>query len=110
MKLTRIFSRILCTALCAFGLAASPLAGAASLDIRPLVKVDPSAHYKAVYNIHTTETAAGISKGLYYARGLIEAFGKQGVKPAQLVSPVFRGMLRSAPIVASGRHNFCGFL
>ncbi|WP_162264480.1 DsrE family protein [Thiobacillus denitrificans] len=27
---------------------------------------------------------AGISKGLFYARGLIEAYGKQGVKPVQL--------------------------
>ena len=84
MKLTRILSRIFCTALCMFGLAASPLAGGASPDARPIVKVDPRAHYKAVYDIHTTVMAAGISKGLYFARGLIEAFGKQGVKPAQL--------------------------
>jgi intracellular sulfur oxidation DsrE/DsrF family protein len=51
---------------------------------RTLVMVDPGRHYKVVYDIHSTETAAGISKGLYYARGLIEAFGKQGVPPAQL--------------------------
>jgi hypothetical protein len=72
MNLTRIFSRILCIALCTFGLAASPLAGAASLDARPMVKVDSRANYKAVYDIHTPETAAGISKGLYYARGPID--------------------------------------
>jgi len=84
MKLTRIFSRFFCTALCTFGLAASPLAGPVSPDARPMVKVDPRANYKAVYDIHTTETAAGISKGLYFARGLIEAFGKQGVEPAQI--------------------------
>ena len=84
MKLTRIFSRIFCTALCMFGLAASPLAGAASLDVRPMVKVDARAHYKAVYDIHSTEVAAGISKGLFYARGLVEAFGKQEVKSKQL--------------------------
>lgn len=51
---------------------------------RAMVKVDPKAHYKVVYDIHSNEVAAGISKGLYYARGLIEAFGKQGVQPSQL--------------------------
>ncbi|MGB9130679.1 MAG: hypothetical protein WCB97_13610 [Thiobacillus sp.] len=49
-----------------------------------MLKVDPRAHFKVVYDIHSAETAAGISKGLYYARGLIEAYGKQGVAPAQL--------------------------
>lgn len=51
---------------------------------RPMVKVDPKAHYKVVYDIHSDDISAGISKGLYYARGLIEAFGKQGVQPRQL--------------------------
>jgi intracellular sulfur oxidation DsrE/DsrF family protein len=51
---------------------------------RAMVKVDPEGRYKVVYDIHSDEIAAGINKGLYYARGLIEAFGKQGVKPAQL--------------------------
>jgi intracellular sulfur oxidation DsrE/DsrF family protein len=37
-----------------------------------------------VYDIHSGETSAGISKGLYYARGLIEAYRKQGVPPKQL--------------------------
>ena len=55
-----------------------------STDPRPLVKVEPGARYKVVYDISKGDLAAGISKGLYYARGLIEAFGKQGVKPAQL--------------------------
>ena len=49
-----------------------------------MVKVDPRAHYKVVYDIHSNETEAGINKGLYYARGLIEAYRKQGVEPAQL--------------------------
>ncbi len=57
---------------------------APALSNRTLVKVDPRVHYKVVYDVHTTEVAAGINRGLYYARGLIEAFGKQGVKPAQL--------------------------
>jgi intracellular sulfur oxidation DsrE/DsrF family protein len=59
--------------------AASDMAAA-----RPLVKVDAHARYKAVYDIHSVDLAAGISKGLFYARGLIEAYGKQGVAPAQL--------------------------
>ncbi len=80
MKLSAIWG----IALCAWGLMAPPLTNAASPDSRPLVKVDANARYKAVYDIHTADTAAGVSKGLFYARGLIEAFGKQGVKPAQL--------------------------
>ena len=71
-------------ALCAWGLVAAPVAWAAPSASRPIVKVDSRAHYKAVYDIHSAGTAAGISKGLFYARGLIEAYGKQGVKPAQL--------------------------
>ncbi|MDP1925457.1 MAG: DsrE family protein [Thiobacillus sp.] len=77
--------RIFCAALGVLGLLAWPLVGvAAPLDARPLVKVDAQAHYKAVYDIHSDAVAAGISKGLYYARGLIEAFGKQDVQPRQL--------------------------
>jgi len=49
-----------------------------------MVKVEPGARYKVVYDIHAGDMAAGVSKGLFYARGLIEAFGKQGVKPNQL--------------------------
>lgn len=70
--------------LCAVCLAVSPPAALAANDARPMVKVDPAGRYKAVYDIHSDEIAAGISRGLYYARGLVEAFGKQGVKPAQL--------------------------
>ena len=71
---------------CVLGLAGPALAQdlEPALSQRTMVKVDPQAHYRVVYDIHTAGTAAGISKGLYYARGLIEAFGKQGVTPAQL--------------------------
>lgn len=51
---------------------------------RTMVKVDPDARYKVVYDISSDKIAAGISRGLYYARGLIEAFGKQGVHTSQL--------------------------
>ena len=57
---------------------------APSLSGRTLVNVDSHAHYKAVYDIHSAETAAGVSRGLFYARGLIEAYHKQGVTPQQL--------------------------
>ena len=77
-------SAILGIALCAWALIAPPLTTAALPDARPIVKVEANARYKAVYDIHTADTAAGVSKGLFYARGLIEAFGKQGVKPEQL--------------------------
>ncbi|HNA30945.1 MAG TPA: hypothetical protein PK437_12895, partial [Thiobacillaceae bacterium] len=47
-------------------------------DTRQMVMVEKNARYKVVYDIHSDEQAAGISKGLYYARGLFEAFRKQG--------------------------------
>lgn len=76
----------LCAIVCVMGLAGPSLAVdlAAVPPDRPMVKVDPRANYKVVYDIHSDEIAAGISKGLYYARGLIEAYGKQGVSPTQL--------------------------
>lgn len=80
------FTKILCAIGCVLGLAGPSLAAdaAAAPAARPMVKVDPQGHYKVVYDIHSGEIAAGISKGLYYVRGLIEAYGKQGVTPAQL--------------------------
>lgn len=51
---------------------------------RPLLKVDPQGVYRVVYDIHSNEIAAGISRGLYYARGLFEAYRKQGVDPRQI--------------------------
>lgn len=77
-------SSIFSVALCAWSLMAVPVSAAPLPDPRPMVKVEPNARYKVVYDIHAGDLAAGVSKGLYYARGLIEAFGKQGVKPAQL--------------------------
>ena len=53
-------------------------------EARPLLMVEKDSRYRVVYDIHSAELAAGISKGLYYARGLLEAFRKQGV-PASRV-------------------------
>lgn len=80
------FTKIICAIGCVLGLAGPSLAAdaAAAPVVREMVKVDPRAHFRVVYDIHSAEIAAGISKGLYYARGLIEAYGKQGVTPAQL--------------------------
>jgi intracellular sulfur oxidation DsrE/DsrF family protein len=51
---------------------------------RPLVTVDPQAHYRMVYDVHSGKTVAGISRGLHDARGPIEAYRKRRVKPNQL--------------------------
>jgi intracellular sulfur oxidation DsrE/DsrF family protein len=79
-------TRIICAIACVLGLAgpAGALAAPQAPQERPMLKVDSHGRYRAVYDIHSGETAAGISKGLYYARGLVEAFRKQGVTPAQL--------------------------
>lgn len=69
------------------GISTPPTARADSAvqrDARPMVMVEKNARYKVVYDIHSDELAAGISKGLYYARGLFEAFRKQGVAPNQV--------------------------
>lgn len=83
------YLKFICAMGCVAGLAgpASPAVAAgmeSAFDERPLVMVNPHGHYRAVYDIHSGETMAGISKGLFYARGLIEAYRKQGVKPQQL--------------------------
>jgi intracellular sulfur oxidation DsrE/DsrF family protein len=77
-------------ALFAFGLAGPSIAAAdagrpaAAPDARQMLVVDKAARYKVVYDIRSDDQAAGISKGLYYARGLFEAFRKQGVAPGQV--------------------------
>jgi intracellular sulfur oxidation DsrE/DsrF family protein len=65
--------------------AAGPTEGpAVQPDQRPMLMVEKNRHYRVVYDIKTDATEAGISKGLYYARGLFDAFNKQGVKPGQV--------------------------
>lgn len=79
----RMFAAVLVAALSAPAvLAAGQPAPVA--DTRQMVMVEKNARYKVVYDIHSDEQAAGISKGLYYARGLFEAFRKQGVEPGQV--------------------------
>ena len=53
-------------------------------DPRSMVMVEKNARYRVVYDIHSDKLTAGISHGLYYARGLFEAFRKQGVAASQV--------------------------
>ena len=83
------YTGLLCAIGCALGMTGLPGAQAAQPQQagqleRPMLKVDANGRYKAVYDIHSGETMAGVSKGLYFARGLIEAYRKQGVAPSQL--------------------------
>lgn len=58
----------------------------AQAEARPLVMVEKSGRYRVVYDIHSAEVSAGISRGLYYARGLYEAFRKQGVEASRVAA------------------------
>lgn len=59
-------------------------AASAQVEARPLVMVEKAGRYRVVYDIQSDKLAAGISRGLYYARGLFEAFRKQGVDAGQV--------------------------
>lgn len=72
------------TLLLAAACVATPVSHAAPTQARPMVMVEKAGHYRVVYDIHSDEMAAGISRGLYYARGLFEAFRKQGVEAGQV--------------------------
>ncbi|MDD5390670.1 MAG: DsrE family protein [Gallionellaceae bacterium] len=84
----RTLLRALLLTLFAIPLSAPHLAHADSAtgqaEARPLVMVEKNARYRVVYDIHSDELSAGISRGLYYARGLFEAFRKQGVAASQV--------------------------
>jgi intracellular sulfur oxidation DsrE/DsrF family protein len=69
-----------------FSLVPAAYAGNASAqaDTRKMVMVNKHGRYRVVYDIHSNESAAGTSRGLYYARGLFEAFSKQGVPPSHI--------------------------
>ena len=82
--MTRILlSTLLITAFSATSAAYADTASAKP-ETRQMFMVDKLARYRVVYDIHSDELAAGISRGLYYARGLFEAYRKQGVEPSQV--------------------------
>jgi uncharacterized protein len=83
-KVNRKVLMILLAALLYAPWAANVADAAASADERPMVMVEKGRSYHVVYDIHSDATEAGVSKGLYYARGLYQAFGKQGVEPRQV--------------------------
>ncbi|MDO9252377.1 MAG: DsrE family protein [Pseudomonadota bacterium] len=79
------FRTLLSTLLLATLLAAPSVQAASTQpEARHLVMVEKTSRYRVVYDIQSDEMAAGISRGLYYARGLFEAFRKQGVETGQV--------------------------
>jgi intracellular sulfur oxidation DsrE/DsrF family protein len=84
----RTMARTLLTALLATTMSALPLAYAGNAPAQPeersMVMVEKNGRYRVVYDIHSDEMAAGISRGLYFARGLFEAFRKQGVEASRV--------------------------
>lgn len=65
-------------------LVATTAAATATAAERPMVVVEADARYRVVYDIRSDKLDAGIAKGLYYARGLYEAYRKQGVTPDRI--------------------------
>lgn len=66
---------------------AANLGQAASVEAssqRPVMQIQNKQGIKAVYDARKDEWQAGIGKSLYYVRGLIESYKKQGVEPSKL--------------------------
>lgn len=58
----------------------------------PIIKSQLTKDIKVVYDINENTEAAGIGKGLYYVRGLIEAYKNQGISPKNVtISVVIHG-------------------
>ena len=57
---------------------------AAESPQRPIMQIKNKEGIKAVYDARKDEWQAGIGKSLYYVRGLIESYKKQGVEPSKL--------------------------
>ena len=57
---------------------------AAESQQRPIMQIQNKQGIKAVYDARKDEWQAGIGKSLYYVRGLIESYKKQGVEPSKL--------------------------
>ena len=57
-----------------------------------LVTVEKHDDVRVVYDIKVDQWTAGIGRGLYYVRGLLEAYKSQGIKPENLhISVVLHG-------------------
>ena len=59
-------------------------ATAAAASKEQMLTIELKRNIKVVYDIRDDVWAAGIGKALYYARGLYEAYRKQGVPPDEL--------------------------
>ena len=60
------------------------LACAADAPQRPIMQIKNKEGIKVVYDARNDVWQAGIGKSLYYVRGLIESYKKQGVEPSKL--------------------------
>jgi len=49
-----------------------------------IIQAQQTKQIKVVYDLNQNDTEAGIGKGLYYVRGLLEAYKKQGVSLDQI--------------------------
>ena len=84
MKTSGFFAAAVMVALATLGAGSALSQEDEGFDERPLIKVPADGKYQVVYDLRSDKQAAGINRGLYYVRGLIEAFRKQGVKTDQL--------------------------
>jgi len=58
----------------------------------PIIQAKQTQNIQVVYDLNQNDTEAGIGKGLYYVRGLLEAYKKQGISQDQLhISVVVHG-------------------
>ncbi|HES77050.1 MAG TPA: hypothetical protein ENO09_08625, partial [bacterium] len=60
------------------------MACAAESPQRPIMQIQNKQGIKVVYDARKDEWQAGIGKSLYYVRGLVESYKKQGVEPSKL--------------------------
>jgi intracellular sulfur oxidation DsrE/DsrF family protein len=75
-----------------FGLFSSLSLAASSGASSNIITVQHQKDIKVVYDINQDQQQAGIGKGLYYVRGLLEAYEKQGIPESQLhISVVVHG-------------------
>lgn len=90
MMLTRYFPKTLLL-ICA--LFFSSVSGVVNAAASPnIIQVKHKKDIKVVYDINQNQLQAGIGQGLYYVRGLLEAYKKQGVSEKQLhISVVVHG-------------------